>query len=686
MPKRAGISPLSAAAALLVALALLIPVVAWLGYSSNRANLERMLFSKGSALIESVAHESENALMADREITDVIAVGMEQACRMALYLSRDISISPAALDSLAGSSNVARIDLYNPAGRLAASSNPDQAPRLLPPGLLELELGDGIFSAYVNDQGRTLEDGRQGESYLSVTVASIDKRVAACYLEASRLTNIRRRLGLGLIFDDLSSVQGVRYAVLQDSVGIIAASFNVTSLTSLQGDSFFAEAGESISGRFIEFEGEPVYELAMPFSFEGESYGFLRLAVTTVEILAIARSDRNRFMLGMMVLMVLLGMAGLLYFYGRKQLSMEIEHLKVKGFSRSVLDSMAEAVVVTDSNGRIVLMNGACGQICGCGLPEATEGRLISEFRPELAEVISLRQGRKVGVSELELALPGRDEPLPLLVTCTALELAGTSYTTMILTDLSDSKRAEQLALRSQRYQTMAEMSAGVAHEIRNPLNAIGMNIQRLKLEFFPERGQQKEYEQFIDTIRGEVGRLNEIVEQFLRFSRFPHPHMQVGRLDLLLEETAGFLAAEFQSAGIGLETEIGTVGEATFDPDQIRQVYLNLLRNAFQAAGEGGRVKISGEKSGVRYLVKIQDNGPGVVDNELKKIFEPFYTTNSSGTGLGLAIVSRIVSEHGGEIEVESEPGSGSIFLVSLPVASELPSGTVDKNLRQGE
>jgi two-component system, NtrC family, sensor histidine kinase HydH len=671
--KRGGISPLSAAAALLVALALLIPIVAWLGYRNNRANLERMLFSKGSALIESVAHGSENALLADREITDVITTGMEQACRMALHLARFPAVSSSTLDSLAVVARAVRIDLYDSAGQFAASSNKQQAPEHLPADLLELELGDGVYSAYVTQQGITPDSGRTGGRYLTVTVAG-DARTAVCYLKMSVLVNIRNRLGLGLIFDDLSAVQGVRYAVLQDSAGIIAASFNVTSLTSLQSDPFFAEFGEGISGRFVEFESEPVYELASPFSFEGESYGFLRLAVTTGEILAIARSDRNRFLLGMMVLMVLLGMAGLLYFYGRKQLSMEIEHLKVKGFSRSVLDSMAEAVVVTDSAGRIVLMNGACGKICDCELPETAEGRLFSELRPELAEVISLRQGRKVNVSELELALPGRDAPLPLLATCTPLELAGASYTTMILTDLSDSKRAEQLALRSQRYQTMAEMSAGVAHEIRNPLNAIGMNIQRLKLEFSPERGQQDEYEQFIDTIRGEIGRLNAIVEQFLRFSRFPHPHMQAGRLDLLLNETAGFLSAEFQSARIGLETVIGVVSETSFDPDQIRQVYLNLLRNAFQAAGDGGRVKISGEQSRGRYLVRIEDDGPGIAENERERIFEPFYTTNSSGTGLGLAIVSRIVSEHGGEIGVESEPGRGSVFLVSLPVASALP------------
>ncbi len=686
MLKRAGISPLSAAAVFLVLLALLLPIVAYLGYHSNRANLERMLFSKGSAMIESVAHESENSLLADREITDVITAGMEQVCRMALYLSRGSAVPSSVLDSLARTARAIRVDLFDSAGQLTASSAPDKAPVIMPPSLLELELGEGVYSAYVTDQGRFTENAPADERYLTVTVAG-QGRTAVCYLEASRLTNIRRRLGLGLIFDDLSSVQGVRYTVLQDSAGIIAASFNVTSLSSLEQDPFFAfAAADSIRGRFIEFEGEPVYELATPFSFEGESFGFLRLAVTTGEIRAIARGDRNRILLGMMALMALLGMAGLLYSHGRKQLSMEIEHLKVKGFSASVLDSMTEAVVVLDQDGRIVLMNGACSEICNRVGPETGEGGMIAELRPELAEVVAGRRAREVSVSELELPLPGRSEPLPLLVTCTGLELAGASYTTMILTDLSDRKQAELLALRSQRYQAMAEMSAGVAHEIRNPLNAIGMNIQRLKLEFSPAAQQQREYEQFIDTIRGEIDRLNEIVEQFLRFSRFPHPRMRPGRLDLLLSETAGFLAPEFESGQVELERRIDTAGQASFDPDQIRQVYLNLLRNASQAAGPGGRVGITARRSDDSYLVEFSDNGPGIAAAERERIFEPFYTTRASGSGLGLAIVSRIVNEHGGEIKVESEPGRGCAFLVSLPLRENQQEGPADTLLQQGE
>ncbi len=671
MFKHKNISPLTAAAAVLVLLALLLPLVAWLGYRNNRANLERMLFSKGSAMIESVAHESENVLMADREIVDVITAGMEQACRMALYLSNDVAALSAVLDSLARIARTSRIDLYDSAGQLVGSNIRGEAPASLPPGLLEFELGEGVYSAYVTEKGQPEGNNLAGERYLAVSVAG-GARTAVCYLEASRLTNIRRRLGLGLIFDDLSSVQGVRYAVLQDSAGIIAASYNVTSLTSLQSDSFFAGGWDAIRGRFVDFEGESVYELATPFSFEGESFGFLRLAVTTGEIFAIARSDRNRFVLGMVALMLLLGLAGLLYSHGRKQLSMEIEHLKVKGFSRSVLDSMAEAVVVLDQEGRVVLMNNACGLICNCAVPETAEGRSIADLRPELADLITGRRGQEIVVSERQLSLPGHSAPLPLRVTCSGLEVAGASYTTMILTDLSDRKQAEFLALRSQRYQTMAEMSAGVAHEIRNPLNAIGMNIQRLKLEFSPSESQQEEYGNFIDTIRGEIGRLNAIVEQFLRFSRFPHPQLSTGRLDLLLQQTADFLAPDFESAQIELELRIGAATEASFDPDQIRQVFINLLRNASQAAGPGGRVWISGELAEGRYQVKIKDNGPGIAENERERIFEPFYTTNVTGTGLGLAIVSRIVNEHGGEIEVQSEPGRGSVFLVSLPLATE--------------
>jgi len=658
-------TPLSAAALVLVVLALLLPVVAWLGYRSNLSSLERMLYSKGSALVEAVLHESENALLADREITDLLTAKLAQTGRFALQGRGAIG-----LDSLAAFADLARIDLYSQQGELAASSDPAAAPPAFPKALLDSEYEPGVHTASVTRSGESSPtEAAPGDRYYTVTVSGTDGRLAACYLDAEKLVTIRRRLGIGLILDDLASVRGVRYAVLQDTLGIIAASLQVVTLESISGDKFFPIPEDEIRGRYTDFEGEEIYELASPFTFEGEDFGYLRLGLATDEIRAIAGSDRNRFMLGIVVLMVLLAVAAALYLAGQKQLRLELEHLRIKGFSSSVLESMAEAVIVLDEDGRVVQMNESCGKLCGCGANSSQEGRPLAEINPALAITVRGLDTGGVRAVETSLPRPGCADTLPVLVTASPLTVASRRYLTVILTDLTDRKQAQELALRSQRYQTMAEVSAGVAHEIRNPLNAIGMNVQRLKLEFAPEGPDRPEFDAFVETIRAEVERLNGLVEQFLQFSRFPHPRFALGRLDRLLEETLSFLEPELAAVPVSLSHRLEPCGYSSFDPDQLRQVLVNLVQNAAQAAGPGGKVDVGGCSQERSYRVSVSDNGPGIPQELREKIFEPFFSTRSKGIGLGLAIVSRIIAEHGGMIGVEEGPAGGTAFVFTVPL-----------------
>ncbi|HLA41652.1 MAG TPA: hypothetical protein VJ417_16735, partial [Candidatus Glassbacteria bacterium] len=319
-------TPLTTTALVLVALAVLLPVVAYLGYRSNLSNLERMLYSKGSALMEAVLHESENALVADREITDMLTARLAQTGRLALLLAAGTSPGAVRLDTLAALAELSSIDLYSERSALLASSDPVAAPRYFPEGLLDSEYEPGVFSAYVTPGGDFKSAGAvPDDRCYAVTVEDFAGRLAACYIAAEKLISVRRRLGIGLILDDLASVRGVRYAVLQDTLGIIAASLQVVSLESIAGDEFFPIPENEIRGRHTRFEGEEVYELASAFTFEGADFGYLRLGLATDEIRAIAESDRNRFLLGIVVLMVLLVVAAALYLAGQKQLGLELE-------------------------------------------------------------------------------------------------------------------------------------------------------------------------------------------------------------------------------------------------------------------------------------------------------------------------------------------------------------------------
>ncbi len=667
-----GRNPLSLAALVLVLIGLLLPAAAWLGLRSNRRNLERMFYSKGSALLESVLHSAESSLLADREIVGSLVDHLADDARYLLLLDRQGRLDRPTLEAMRVAAGLVRLELHRSGGRPGVSTaSADSCSPPLELDRMELyyrEEGYETFSAFLPLAAPdSAADSPPALELLAVAVRGPDSSLAAAFTDAGELVKLRRRLGIGLILDDLSAVEGVVYAVLQDTLGIIAASSQVVSLRAIRDDPFFPISGGEIRARYQDYFGREVYELAEPLYLEGEHYGYLRVALATDELRAIAQGDRRRFLLGLAVLMVLLAVVAALYDHGRRQLALEREHQRVRTMAGGVLEGMDEAVIVLDEQDRVVLVNQACRRVCPCPGGDIT-GRELAAINPALARLTEkLDRGR---LTVLESELPGPAGPVPVLLTATPLAAAGERLFTLLIRDLTDRKQAERLALLGEKYKTMAEVSAGVAHEIRNPLNAIGMNVQRLKLEFNPPPEQAPEYEEFIGIILAEVSRLNRIVEQFLTLARFPGPHPVAGRIEELLGETAAFVEGELAARGVRLEREIQPGPVFPFDPGQLRQVLLNLLRNAAESMDSGGRITLAGAPAGAVYRIAVADGGPGIPETARARLFEPFFSTKPGGMGLGLAIVQRIVSEHGGAVRVESAPGRGSCFTVELPLA----------------
>ncbi|MBI2898122.1 MAG: histidine kinase [Deltaproteobacteria bacterium] len=223
---------------------------------------------------------------------------------------------------------------------------------------------------------------------------------------------------------------------------------------------------------------------------------------------------------------------------------------------------------------------------------------------------------------------------------------------------------------RTERLASLGTMAAGLAHEIRNPLNAAHLQLalvqRRLGRPSGPDvRGALAA----ADLVSTEMTRLAMLVEEFLQFAR-PHSlKLESTDLRCTAEEVVALLAPEAVSAGIQLSVEGPGTVPAILDHERMKQVILNLLRNAIEAVGSGGRVRVTvgldGEPAAHAHL-DVEDDGPGLPSGDTR-IFEPFFTTKPGGTGLGLAVVHRIVSEHGGRVAYESRPGH-TVFRVSLP------------------
>jgi signal transduction histidine kinase len=263
-----------------------------------------------------------------------------------------------------------------------------------------------------------------------------------------------------------------------------------------------------------------------------------------------------------------------------------------------------------------------------------------------------------------------------------------------VFQDLREQKSREEQWRRRDRLASLGALSAGVAHEIRNPLAGIGTSAQilRRRLEAGDPRGQ------FVDLILEETARLDRIVEGLLQFARPAAPQLQRQSVVPALDKALTLVHELAVRQDVLLHVERAADTPAIFvDHDQLLQVLLNVLMNALQALAQGGEIRVSvrlarktlaarssigrratdrlererAESSPVVDVVEIRvrDNGPGIPAAELARVFDPFYTTRSQGTGLGLSICQSIIREHGGTITIESVVGQGTAVILDLPV-----------------
>ncbi len=236
--------------------------------------------------------------------------------------------------------------------------------------------------------------------------------------------------------------------------------------------------------------------------------------------------------------------------------------------------------------------------------------------------------------------------------------------------DITEQKRLEQQILQSERLATIGQMAAKVAHEIRNPLSSIMLNAELLGDEIRAASDAiSQDAEVLLKSIISEVDRVAKLTEEYLQFSRLPDADPQPGDLINLVREVVEFIEPEASSRGIQIVTEYETDElQLVFDAQQMRQVLMNIFKNALEAMRRGGILTIRVRDTRSKAIIAVADTGEGIPKEVQEKIFQPFYTTKDMGTGLGLAISQQVIQEHGGHIEFESEPGKGTTFYLHLP------------------
>ena len=236
-------------------------------------------------------------------------------------------------------------------------------------------------------------------------------------------------------------------------------------------------------------------------------------------------------------------------------------------------------------------------------------------------------------------------------------------------THMLEVKALEAEVLQSERLSALGNLAAAVAHEVRNPLNAISMGLQRLKTEFQPT-DDRDQYSHLTELMLGEVHRLNTIVEQFLSLARPVEIKAEALPLPEVLKELAALEDGDAKRSKVKIRIVAAhNLPPLKADPAHLTQVLLNLMLNGLQAMPEGGTLTLEAKLSNNNFIIAVTDTGTGIAAEHERRIFEPYFTTKAKGTGLGLAISRRIIEAHGGTLTAANQPGAGCRFEISLPL-----------------
>jgi PAS domain S-box-containing protein len=329
-----------------------------------------------------------------------------------------------------------------------------------------------------------------------------------------------------------------------------------------------------------------------------------------------------------------------------------------------------EALIATWEPGRpIVLFNRRCEELTGIDRLAARKTSWYDIFGSGVDDALHGRErellgGRRVQPSETSVRDPGGREHRIRWHLTTLAEPDRTIICAIGL-DVTEEHELSVRTRRAERLASLGTMAAGLAHEIRNPLNSAHLQLTLLERRLGRTTPDVDGAREAATLAASEVKRLAALVGEFLDFAR-PQP-LRRGHSDLrqTAEVIVSLVTPEAEKAGVALVLEPGAPVRTDYDDEKIKQVLHNLLRNAIEATGQGGRVRVRVAERGAEVVLEVEDDGPGIPMDA--PVFEPFFTTKEGGTGLGLAIVHRIVSDHGGSVDIRSGPGT--VLSVRLPL-----------------
>ncbi len=651
----------------------LMVLSAFIELRQSKEEIFHLLNEQASSLIETVNQSSINALNSSEEIENLITERLINNARLIKALDSLNLLTHKKLVDIGKENYLYRINVFNKDGtrilsnRLPEENHPHGEENINRYEELKPILKEGLDEFVIGLKNAEFTDGQR----FAVAVARSNKKGAIVInMNAEEFLEFRKRIGLGKIIRDISDNQGIEYIVLQDSLGILAAGSSVDTMNSIGSDPFLISAikSDEIFTRNHEFKNHEVFETVKRLEYDGEIIGIFRIGLSLDEVSAVEDRMIRRLIIISLVLAAIGVVVLSIIFTTQNLRTVSNEFKKFKSFTSTVLENMGEAVIVVDEQKEITLFNKSSQQLFKKNEDEVLN-RDISELSSAISNALNdfcKNNDDKYTDVSIETSIKDELKYLNLNFTLNKDDDGMDNYI-IVINDFTEAHRLEEESKRKEKLSAMGELASGVAHEIRNPINAIGMIAQRLDKEFKVEN-ESEEYHNITSLLRNEVTRINKIITQFLSYAKPLDIQLKKVNSKEFFDDIYRLFSEQAKLRDVQLKIFSDPSFEMLIDPELIKQSLLNLIQNAIDAVQQGGKVEINYFRKGNALIIEITDNGKGIPEIIRNKIFDLYYTTKPEGTGLGLSIVQKIIAEHNGTIEVISELNKQTKFKISIP------------------
>lgn len=616
-------------------------------------------------LLESMIISSKNAIKSYNQIKEEINERLLNNAFLIKYLYEKGNLTNSDLRKISEENNLFRIVIFNNKGKRILISHP--------PSLFENTFQNKskeILKEIFLGETDTLLIGireTQNKDYFRYVVAIATKNHDAVVvnIDAQKFIELRNELGFGPLLKEFVKHNNIKYVAFQNENGILAAAGVVNEFDDISSSEFLSDAYKNniFSSRIFSNGSEEFYETAHPVIVDSNKIGLLRLGLSTEPIKNINNKIFKRTII-MSLILLLFGITTFSFLFTKQNFDkLALKFRAIEYYFKRIFDSVSDAIIIINNDNKIETINDAALQVF--------ESKNLIELRNKYDILFSELISSNFSLVEKEIAINEKEKSL-IISKSIFIDETKNHKVIFIIRDITIQKMVEKQQFRNQQLLALGELSSSVAHEIRNPLNAIATITQQIGKDFSVKENEN-DFKELTTLVYHEVKRINEIIENFLKFAR-PLP---LKPTKFLLNDFFPQLESQYKSIlnkkNISYSLEGNVELEVVWDQVQMKQVFINLFENSIDAINENGSINIKIEHSNDLIDISFSDSGRGIPSDIIDKIFNIYFTTKSKGNGIGLSIVQKIISEHNGFVFVSSKVGMGTTFKLSLPKVVEV-------------